>query len=283
MHLPRLLAAALLSCVAALIAAAPAHAHQSSVVYADVQASGRAVDVTLQIGSGDLYEALGLEKDRPATTAEADAGSDRIVAYLLGRLVVTNHGHACPGGDAGHTLLDKSNGSPSATAPFFYVQKLRFHCARSLEEATLTYSLFFDIDPRHQCLLRLHQPDRDESEHVFRNSSRTLPLDRPLGILDNVRDYLSLGVEHIFTGYDHLAFLFALLLIAAGTAVSSSPAPSDASRARRGLGSVVRVVTAFTLAHSVTLCLSGLGLLSLPSRFVESFIAASIDACSVAS
>jgi hypothetical protein len=67
-----------------------------------------------------------------------------------------------------------------------------------------------------------------------------------------------LGVEHIFTGYDHLAFLLGLL-VAATT-----------------LGSLVKVITSFTVAHSITLALATFGAVTLPSRLTESLIAVSI-------
>lgn len=70
--------------------------------------------------------------------------------------------------------------------------------------------------------------------------------------------FLWLGVEHILTGYDHLLFLAALLIRGGG------------------LWALVRIVTAFTLAHSVTLALAVLGLVAIPARVVEPAIAASI-------
>jgi hypothetical protein len=73
-------------------------------------------------------------------------------------------------------------------------------------------------------------------------------------------DYLRLGLEHILTGYDHLAFLFGLLAVC------------------RKLTSVLALVTAFTLAHSLTLALAALGLVTLPSSLVEPLIAVSIVA-----
>ena len=76
--------------------------------------------------------------------------------------------------------------------------------------------------------------------------------------------YLRLGVEHIFTGYDHLSFLFGLLIVA------------GASGLRGGARKVLSVVTAFTLAHSVTLIASALGLVTIPPRLVEPAIALSI-------
>jgi hydrogenase/urease accessory protein HupE len=70
--------------------------------------------------------------------------------------------------------------------------------------------------------------------------------------------FTRLGVEHIFTGYDHLAFLLGLLV------------------ATTTMGSLVSVVTSFTLAHSITLALATFNLVNLPSRLTESLIAVSI-------
>lgn len=70
--------------------------------------------------------------------------------------------------------------------------------------------------------------------------------------------FVRLGVEHIWTGYDHLLFLFALLVVC------------------RSFRSIVTIVSCFTLAHSITLALATLEVVNLPSRFVEPAIAASI-------
>ncbi len=71
-------------------------------------------------------------------------------------------------------------------------------------------------------------------------------------------EFLLLGIRHILTGYDHLLFLFGLLIVC------------------RTLRSALLLITCFTIAHSLTLALSTFGLVNLPSRFVEAAIAASI-------
>jgi len=70
--------------------------------------------------------------------------------------------------------------------------------------------------------------------------------------------YLGLGVEHILTGVDHLLFVLALLLLTTGT------------------WRLVKTVTAFTVAHSITLCLAILGIVHVPSKPIEAVIALSI-------
>ena len=84
------------------------------------------------------------------------------------------------------------------------------------------------------------------------------PVAPPTSIWSQIARFLLLGIEHILTGYDHIAFLLALVVVA----------PS--------LRAVLPVITAFTAAHSITLLLAALRVVSLPSRIVESAIAISI-------
>ncbi len=78
------------------------------------------------------------------------------------------------------------------------------------------------------------------------------------GDAPTIRGFIVLGVEHIWTGYDHLLFLFALLVVC------------------RSFRSIVGIITCFTVAHSLTLAMATLDIVNLPSRLVEAVIAASI-------
>jgi len=77
-------------------------------------------------------------------------------------------------------------------------------------------------------------------------------------IWPNIGSFILLGIEHILTGYDHIAFLIGLIVV--------------------GLSfrEVLKIITAFTIAHSITLLLAALQIITLNSRFVESVIALSI-------
>ena len=79
-----------------------------------------------------------------------------------------------------------------------------------------------------------------------------------LVVVRSFTNFLCLGVKHILTGYDHLLFLFGLLLVA------------------RGFFSSLGIITSFTIAHSITLAVATLNLVQIPSRIVEPLIAASI-------
>jgi hydrogenase/urease accessory protein HupE len=83
----------------------------------------------------------------------------------------------------------------------------------------------------------------------------------PVAMMDDAPtawEFVKLGVEHIWTGYDHLLFLFALLVVC------------------RRFRSIVAIITCFTVAHSLTLALATLDAVNLPARLVEPAIAASI-------
>jgi hydrogenase/urease accessory protein HupE len=93
----------------------------------------------------------------------------------------------------------------------------------------------------------------DTAEALVQRATNSPP-DRHVGALG----FLRMGVEHILTGYDHLVFLFGLVLVGGR------------------LRSLVAVVTAFTVAHSMTLAIAVLGAWAPPSRVVEPLIALSI-------
>jgi hypothetical protein len=91
--------------------------------------------------------------------------------------------------------------------------------------------------------------------------------------LSQFGDYVRHGVWHIWIGFDHILFLLSLLLPAV---LVLGPGASQPQTLRAAFIDVIKVVTAFTIAHSITLSLASLQILSLPSRWVESAIAASV-------
>jgi hypothetical protein len=223
-----------------------------------VAVEARTVRITLSIGNRDLYEAVGAEKDRAVTEVEVERARARLLDYVAARIHVRNGDADCPPvGARDLGFAEKSDG-------FFAVPRIEYVCKRTAAAVTLRYDLFFDLDPMHQGLVRIVLPGQPERQQVLRGASRELHLDRPVSLAAHLRDYTRLGMEHIFTGYDHLAFLCGLLLVATGRGL------------RGGVRYILGVVTAFTVAHSVTLIAAGLGWVRLPARFVESAIALSI-------
>jgi hypothetical protein len=150
---------------------------------------------------------------------------------------------------------------------------LRFHagCAAPAMQIAISYSLLFDLDPDHRGLLDL-RTDAGSRALVF---SRDEP-DAAIALRaperwSQVRSFIREGVWHILQGYDHVLFLFTLLLPAVVVYRNRRWEPRRSMR--DSLLDVTKVVTAFTLAHSLTLSIAALGWVNLPSRFVESAIA----------
>jgi len=132
-----------------------------------------------------------------------------------------------------------------------------FHCDREGEPLRIRVGLPERMAWGHTHLAKVVVGARVE-EHVVRSGRDTFDVEAPVSWWGQAARFLRLGVEHIFTGYDHIAFLLGLVLLG-GTL--------------RGL---VRVVTSFTVAHSITLAVASSQLLSLPAQVVEPLIAVSI-------
>jgi hydrogenase/urease accessory protein HupE len=107
-------------------------------------------------------------------------------------------------------------------------------------------------------LLHVELPDGRTIDTVLRASEPFLSVPAPEDRFGVMRRYVQLGFEHIATGYDHLLFVFGLLLLAASTRA------------------LVKTITAFTVGHSVTLTLAVLGMTRVPPAPVEVLIALSI-------
>ncbi len=116
---------------------------------------------------------------------------------------------------------------------------------------------------RTNALVRVVMPDGAEHQALLHAGNAQLTLERPPSTLEVATSYIGLGVEHLWTGLDHVLFVLGLLLLVG---------------ARREL---VIAVTAFTLGHSVTLALATLGLLRLSPPLVETAIAATLVALAV--
>ncbi|MBS0171159.1 MAG: HupE/UreJ family protein [Nitrospira sp.] len=135
-------------------------------------------------------------------------------------------------------------------------QRWRIRVAGGLTGRSVTFTGL--AETRTDALVRLVRADGTTQ------LGRVLPVDArieitaSLGALEVVRTYTVLGIEHILTGFDHLLFVMALLILINGKA------------------RLIATVTAFTLAHSITLAFATLGFLHVPGPPVEALIALSI-------
>jgi hypothetical protein len=249
---------------------AQARAHKPSDSYLTLKVTGKQVDGQWDIALRDLDMAIGLDADGNGelTWDEVRARQPDIAAYAMSRLALGVSGAgACPLAVSAHLLDDHSDGA-------YAVLKLRATCPLEVATLDVDYKLLFDIDPQHKGLLRLEHGALTSTAIFTPDSARQV-----LQVADASRwrqffDYVKHGVWHIWIGFDHILFLLSLLLPAV---LVRAEGRWQARATLRASGiEVLKIVTAFTLAHSITLTLATLGVVALPSRIVESAIALSV-------
>jgi hypothetical protein len=138
-------------------------------------------------------------------------------------------------------------------------------------------NLLFELDDSHRSLLTVNA-DTNHTVTVLTSDSRAWIEKRErFAAWDALARFVAQGVWHIWIGFDHLAFLMLLLLPLSRGALDRDRA-SIAQHVKR----ILKVVTAFTVAHSITLACAALGYVNLPSRWTEAAIAASIVIAAIA-
>jgi len=259
----------LLSVMFFLAWAQPAQAHKASDSYLSLAVQGERIDGQWDIALRDVEMAVGLDAngDASITWDEVRARHEAIATYALARLQLSSDGTACPLRVTAHLVDTHTDGA-------YAVLRLQGSCAAPVAALRVDYGLLFDIDPQHKGLLRLtHGAATSTAIFAPDASSQVLQLAVP-SRWRQFADYVRHGVWHIWIGFDHILFLVSLLLPA--VLVRHAGCWKERETLKASVLDVVRIVTAFTLAHSLTLTLAALGALSLPSRLVESAIAASV-------
>lgn len=250
-----------------LAIALPAAAHKPSDSYLTLQTVQDAAPLQgrWDIALRDLDYAIGLDADGDGqiTWNEVRQRHADIAAYALARLRIARGGQPCqllPGSQ----LIDRHTDGAYTVLPFSAVCPF----AGRLE---FDYRLFADVDPQHKGLVSV----------TGASAPRTLVLGstQPHAVLDDSTaqgfiGFVQHGIWHIWIGYDHILFLLSLLLPA--VLAWHEHAWQAVAGPRAALMDVLRIVTAFTLAHSITLSLAALDVIRLPSRWVESAIALSV-------
>src|SRR6202045_5489438 len=233
-----------------VLAGIPAYAHIAGVSSSEISVNGRVVTIEINALARDYEKAAGVR------ISEAGSGLVNAVALAVMTPAVLSYvrSHAEVLSDDGPCEPDEGKARPADT---HVTVTLVWTCPNS---GALRYrlSLFQDVDPSAQHLVSL---TIEGGKQEFALDKNTPELALSGGVPSNFRvagHFLAAGVEHIFLGYDHIAFLIAIILWA--------------SR----LWPVVKAVTAFPAAHSTTLSLAALAVVRIPSAIIEPAIAASI-------
>ena len=258
----RRLLIALLFCLAGT-----ALAHKPSDAYLTLERRDAQLAGQWDIALRDLDNALALDAngDGEITWGEVRARQGDIAAYALARLEIASGGEVCPLSVREHLIDQHSDGA-------YAVLKLAGICPQQGPALAVTYRLFFDLDPMHRGLLQYVDGDRSHSV-IFSADAPSHTLGAGT-VWQQFSAYVHEGVWHIWLGFDHILFLLSLLLPAVLLFRQGRWQPAESFRA--SFLDVAKIVTAFTIAHSITLSLAALGVVSPPSRWIESGIALSV-------
>jgi len=258
-------------CALFLLLVAPhARAHKPSDSYLSIHADKLAISGQWDIALRDLEFAIGIDTDRDGeiTWGELRGRQTQIDSYAFSKLRISVDGRACAALPHEHLVDRHSDGA-------YAVIRFRVDCGPgAYREAALEYTLFADIDPTHRGLLSVTSGTVTTTAVLGPDRPRADLAAAPRSLVAQFLDFAREGVWHIWIGFDHILFLLSLLLPA--VLVASRPPGAPADEFPPVLIDVLKVVTAFTVAHSITLSLAATSLVQLPSRFVESAIALSV-------
>ena len=231
--------------------------------------TGKDIAGSVEISIRDVELAVGIDADHDGkvTWGELRTAEPQVTHYIEEHLEFVAQHSPCDLTFEPLQVNDRVDGS-YAWLPF------KAHCAEAVRDLNIHYTVMDGLDPSHRGLLTLTAGEMTQtafSAAIPRTPhSRSLPPSHWRAFVE----YFQAGVWHILSGIDHLLFLLSLLLPA--VLLRSGGHWEPVVQVRPAFVSIVKVVTAFTLAHSLTLTLAALDIVRLPSRLTESVIAASI-------
>ncbi|MGE0313715.1 MAG: HupE/UreJ family protein [Lautropia sp.] len=269
--------AALVATVA-LLAAPAAYAHKASDAYLDFRFEPARTQLRWDIALRDLHQLIDLDPDGDGAIewGAVDARREAIVDLARGALDLSSGAQACRLAPTALQIARRNDGA-------YAVLRFDVDCGAPATRLSMRYRLLAAVDPTHRAIVSVAAPGAapasspSDGIRVVRPDDLPVPIeadasaasaDRPAGWTGFTIE----GIRHILGGTDHLAFVLALLI----------PTIAFAGRAGRALGpttlELTKLVTLFTIAHSVTLSLTALRLVEAPSRIVESLVAISVAA-----
>lgn len=266
--------------------AAVAHAPEQSYIYLRIYESS--IDGRFEITTDDLNRALELNLRPGMSVQEVEPYLTKIRSHILENASFSTKEKQY---NIRFTKTDFLRGGNLGDYLQLYFQ---LENVTSVPETMgVSYRFLFDTHSAHQGLLVIEynwkagiHANESIPSLIFTsgNTKQELPLSQSASVLLGFYAMIKMGVWHIWIGFDHILFLLALLLPSvlifrhedelSGVDPSLKRSPVD--RFKPALLNVVKIVTFFTLAHSVTLSLASLEIVDLPSRLVESVIAISI-------
>jgi hydrogenase/urease accessory protein HupE len=249
---------AILSILLSLSPLQDAAAHDPGLSSLTIRQRTNGLEAKLTLAVKDAAQIAELDENHDGTVSQVEfgRGQSQLEAAVARQVVITIAGKVVKG-ESVNSRLDGNNNVEV---------RLDFH-AIDFSSLEIQSKLIASLPLGHRQYFQV-QNSRGETifERLLSAVADRATVEMPdahssIAMFEAVRsfaNFLSLGVKHILTGYDHLLFLLGLLLVA------------------RGFGSALTIITSFTIAHSITLAVATLHVVQIPSRIVEPVIAASI-------
>lgn len=260
----------LLACMVLFLVSATSHAHTLSVAHLDVSRQGEGtvlVEIDLALRDLALTMPLDLDGDNAITWGELRSQQPELERLMLQGIHLSSAASSCK-------LQPTSLGTRSYGGVAYASMAFSSDCSSSAGLA-VKYDLIFDKDPAHRAIVAWHFDGGEQTDILLANGrSARLAGGDGGAVSGTFRQFLREGIHHILGGIDHLAFLLALLLPA--VLVRRDGRWHPVPRVAGSLRSVAGIVTAFTLAHSITLSLAALGIVRPNGQIVEAVIAVSV-------
>lgn len=248
------------------VATASAHIASNGFLTLNVEGANVSGSIELALRDGELAVGLDSNRDGRITWGEVRSHERDLALYIQSRLSIGTDTSRCSLTFSGVEVNQRVDGNylwlPFAAA-----------CGSRPAHLIIDYRLLRDIDPSHRGLLTISAWGATQTAVLGGGSAQSIALDHP-SAWRAFREYLTTGVWHIWSGVDHLLFLLSLLLPA--VLRRREQQWEAVPLARPAFVNILKVVTAFTVAHSITLSLAAFDVVRLPSRLTESVIAASI-------
>ena len=241
----------LLALLAAALAVPGAFAHEEPTSFLDLRLATDGLNAVLTASATDLAHDLPtVEPDMLLTPAGATSHGASLAEILRTRLLIAADGVPLTAELRAITPVPEKRDV-----------RLEFHFAWPVPPANVGVQCrLFPYDPRHRTFLGIYESGQLERQEIFQGDAQSVEFHAgsTQGIAAVVRQFVAAGIHHIFIGPDHILFVVGLLLLGGG------------------IGRLLKIITAFTVAHSITLGLATFGILTPPASLIEPAIALSI-------
>ena len=243
-----------------------AYAHDPGLSYTQLNISGSELVATLTFSDRDIETQMQLDQNHDGliTIEDLSAASEQLQQLASSLLVLTDAGVPVPVLTTDITTVEND--------------AIRIQRRYAINTGAKLEVLFPVLDrlPRgHRQHLTIYDgADNLQGQYILDANSAAIEIDNSSHWTLVLRQYIGAGVWHILIGFDHILFLVTLLLPA--VLVYRKPKWQSVDSLRPAIMDILKVITAFTVAHSITLALAVLDIVTLPPRLVESVIAFSV-------